>query len=146
VLEVGAGGRIAGFDVEAEELLRAADDAGLGDGGERGGDDACGVDVGGFEGGGELALLGVCAPEAGEERLAAQTSEVHGDVGGAAGALVTVCVAKDGDGGFGGDAVDVADDVAVEHEIANNEDADVFEAAFEEAEDAVKFGKHSRLG
>ncbi len=145
VFDVGAGGGFAGFDVEAEELLGAADDAGLGDGGKGGGDDAGGVDVRGFEGGGELALLGVGAPEAGEEGLAAEPGEVHGDVGGAAGALVAMGVAEDGDGGFGGDAVDVADDVAVEHEVADDEDADVVEAAFEEAEDAVEFGKHSRL-
>ena len=54
-------------------------------------------------------------------------------------------VAQNGHGGFGGDAVDVADDVAVEHEVADDEDADIVEAAFEEAEDAVEFGKHSRV-
>jgi hypothetical protein len=51
-------------------------------------------------------------------------------------------VAEDGDGGLGRDAVDVADDVAVEHEVADDEDADVVEAAFEKAEDAVEFGKN----
>ncbi len=85
------------------------------------------------------------APEAGEQRLAAEAGEVHGDVGGAAGSLVAVRVAEDGDGGFGGDAVDVADDVAIEHEVADDEDTDVVEAAFEEAEDAVEFGKHSKV-
>jgi hypothetical protein len=145
VLDVLGGMGLAGFDVEAEELLRAADDAGLGDGGEGGGDDAGGVDVRGFEGRGELALLGVGAPEAGEEGLAAEAGEVHGDVGGAAGALVTVGVAEDGDGGLGGDAIDLAEDVAVEHEVADDEDADVVEAAFEEAEDFVEFRKHSKV-
>jgi hypothetical protein len=145
VLDVLGGMGLAGFDVEAEELLRAADDAGLGDGGERGGDDPGGVDGCGFEGSGELALLGVGAPETGKESLAAEAGEVHGDVGGAAGTLVAVGVAQDGDGGFGGDAVDLAEDVAVEHEVADDEDADVVEAAFEEAEDAVEFRKHSRV-
>jgi len=84
-------------------------------------------------------LFGVGSPEAGEEWLATEAGEVHGDVGGAAGALVAVRVAEDRDGGFGRDAVDVADDVAVEHEVADDEDADVVEAAFEEAEDAVEF-------
>ena len=65
------GRRVAGLDVEAEELLDAADDAGLRDGGERAGDHAEGVEPGGVEDGGEVGALAVVAPEAGEEGLAA---------------------------------------------------------------------------
>src|SRR5258708_52865 len=65
-------GCVGALDVEAEELLGAADDAGLGDGGERGRDYADGVDAGAFEDGCEFGLLGVVAPEAGEKGLAAE--------------------------------------------------------------------------
>ncbi len=138
------GGRgIAALDVEAEELLGAADDAGLGDGGERAGDDAGGVDAGAVEDGGQLGLLGVVAPEAAEEGLAAEAGEVHGDVGCAACALVAAGVAEDGNRGFGRDALDVAVDVAVEHDVADDEDFELAEAALEQIQNGMKLRQHA---
>ena len=72
------------------------------------------------------------APEAGEEGLTAEAGEVHGDVGGAAGALVALGVAEDGDRRFGGDAVHLAEDVAVEHEVAGHQHLQLAEAAFQQ--------------
>ncbi len=43
----------------------------------------------------------VIAPETGEEGLAAEAGEVHGNVGGATGTLVALGVAEDGDGRLG---------------------------------------------
>ena len=70
---------------------------------------------------GQFSALGVVAPEAGQNGLAAEAGEVHGDVGCATGTLVTPGVAEDGDGRLGGDALDVAVDVAVEHDVADDE-------------------------
>ena len=67
---------------------------------------------------GQLCLLGIGAPEAGEVCLAAEAGEVHGDIGSAAGSRVALGVAEDGDRSLGRDAVHLADDVAIEHEVA----------------------------
>ena len=100
-LRLGGGRSVAALDVQTQQLLRAADDAGLGDGGQRAGDDAYGVDASALEDCGEFSLLGVVAPEAGEEGLAAEASEVHGDVGRAAGALVARAWRMTGTGASG---------------------------------------------
>ncbi len=69
----------------------------------------------------QLGLLGVVAPEAGEKGLAAEAGEVHGDVGRAAGALIALRVAEHRHRSLGRDALDVAVDVAVEHDVADHQ-------------------------
>ena len=56
-----------------------------------------------------------------ENGLAAEACEIHGHVGGSASPLIAPRVTKHGNGGLGRDALDVAVDVAVEHDIADNE-------------------------
>ena len=84
-----------------------------------------GVDVGAFRGSAaRVVLVGVGAPESRRGRPGSRGRRGwHGDVGGSAGAGVALGVAEDGDRGLGGDAVDLAEDVAVEHEVADDEDA-----------------------
>ena len=103
-----------------------------------------GVDVGAVEDGGELGLLGVSRPEAAEEGLASESGEVHGDVGCAPGALVTASVAEDRDRRLGRDALDVAVDVAIEHDVADDEDSELAEAALEQIENGMKLRQHAR--
>ena len=142
-LRFGGWGCVAALDVEAKQLLGAADDAGLGDGGERAGNHAYGVDAGSLEDGGEFSLLGVVAPEAGEKGLAAEAGEIHGDVGCAAGTLVAPGVAEDRNWSLGRDALDVAVDVAVEHDVADDEHLELTEAALEQVQNRMKFRQHA---
>ena len=141
-LELDGGDRIGGLDIKPEELLTAADDAGLRRGGMGRGDHAEGVDAGGFEQAGELFLFGVIAPEAGEEGLAAKAGEVEGNIRGAAGAIVALGVAQNGNRGFGGDAIDFALDVAIKHDVADDKDAEVAETALKEGENVMKVWQH----
>ncbi len=133
-LGIGGGGHVAALDVETEQLLGAADDAGLGDGGERGRHHAYRVYAGAFEDGCKFSLLGVAAPEAAEKGLAAEACEIHGDVGCAAGTLVAPGVAENGNGCLWRDALDVAVDVAVKHDVADDEHLELTEAAFQQVQ------------
>ena len=87
---------------------------------------------------GQFGLLRVAAPEAGKKGLAAEAGEVHRDVGCATGALVPLRMAEDRDRSLGRDALDVAVDVAVEHDVADDEDLELAEAAFEQVQDRMK--------
>lgn len=107
-----------------------------------GGDHAEGVDAGGFKQAGELFLLGVVAPEAGEEGLATEAGEIEGDVGGTTGAIVALGVAEDGNRGLWRDAIDFALDVAVEHDVADDKDAEVAKAAFKEGKNVMEIRQH----
>jgi hypothetical protein len=71
-LRVDGGKAVAALDVEAQELLIAAYDAGFRDGGIGAGDYAYGVDAGFCEDSCKFQLLGVVSPEAAEEGLAAE--------------------------------------------------------------------------
>ncbi len=112
--------------------------------GSEAGDYAYGVDAGALQDCGQLGLLGVAAPEAREKSLAAEAGEVHGDVGCAAGTLVALGVAEDGNRSFGRDALDVAVDVAVEHDVADDKHFELTEAAFEQVQNRMKFRQHVR--
>jgi hypothetical protein len=50
---------------------------------------------------------------------------------------------EDGDGGFGGDALDIAMNVAVEHDVTDDEDPELTEASFEQVQNGVKFRQHA---
>ena len=141
-LRVFGRGHIAALDVEPQQLLIAADDACLRDGRRGGRDDADGVDTGTIEDGGELCLLGIGAPKAGEIGMAAEAGEVHGDVGCAARSLVPLGMAEDGDGGLGRDAVDFTGDVAIEHEVADDKHTELSKAAFKKVQSCVEIRKH----
>ncbi len=70
-------------------------------------------------------------------------SEVHGDVGCAPSALVAAGVAEDGDRSFGRDALDVAVNVAVEHDVTDDEDLELAEAALQQIENGMKLRQHA---
>ncbi len=137
---------VAALDVEPKKLLVAAYDAGLRDGGQTAGDDAYGVHPSAVEDGKQLVLLQIVAPEAAEDRLATEPGEVHRHVGGPSGTLVALGVANDRDRGFGRDAVDVAVDVAVEHDVAYYQYFELAETAFEEVQNGMQFGQHTWEG
>jgi len=77
----------------------------------------------------------VCANDADDADGCAQCREVGGDAARAAEAEFFALVMEDGDGGFGGEAFGVAVHVAVEHEVAEEDDVAAREALdeFDEA-------------
>ena len=141
----GSGRELLAFDIEAQKLLGTADNAGLRDGGQRTSDHAEGVHAGAVEDGGQLGLFAVRTPEAGKEASAAETGEVHGNVGGAARAFVASRVPKHRDGCLGRDAINFAVYVAIEHEIADDQHPDLVEAAFEQLQNCVHIAEHRRV-
>jgi len=74
--------------------------------------------------------------------LRTERGEVADDVAGPAGDEGLAGHAHDGDGRLGGDAVDLAEDVAVEHEVADDQELQLGEATFEQIQDGSKIRKH----
>ena len=128
-----------GFAVQAAELLALDENAGF--------DDRLGV-AGGGEGGdfflSERGLQGstgfVVAEVADDGRLGAEGSEVERDVGGTAGGGGFTLDVYDGDGSLGRNAGGVAPEIAVEHHIADDEDAASGEAVEEVLQASVRRG------
>ena len=143
---LGLGGwrRVTALDVEPQKLLHAADDAGLGDGWERARDYANGVDAGALQDRRQFSLFGVGAPEAAEKGLAAEAREVHGDVCCTTRSLVSPGVPKGRNRGLGRDALYVAMDVAVEHDVADYQHLELAEAALQQVQNRMKFRQHAR--
>ena len=139
------GAGIAALDIQPQKLLHTADDPGLRDGGVRAGDYAECVDVGTFEDSRKLSALGILSPEACEEGLAAEAREIHGNVGRAACALVSLRVAQYGNGSLGRDPVYLADDVAVQHQVADDEHFELAKTAFQQIQNWSKFREHDSL-
>jgi hypothetical protein len=135
------------FLVEAEHLLGVAvlceaDKADFGGGGAVGAaEDGVGVDLLGGEEIEEEASLEIVAAGGGDEDFGAEGGECGGDVAGAAGALFAVAFLDDGDGGLGGEAFGVAEDVFVDHDIAEEEDARAGEF-FDEGDEGFGGGGH----
>ncbi len=100
--------------------------------------------LGTFEDRGQFCLLGVTAPETAEEGLAAEPGEIHGYVCCSAGTLVALGVANDWNRGLGRDALHLAVDVAVEHDVTNDQYFELTEATLKQVQDRVKFGQHER--
>ena len=110
-----------GFLVEAAELLVSDHDPGFDDGWAPGGVEAfVEEDAGLVEEGVELVAFLVLADPSADFGPSAEALEVEGDVGGTAGHVVLAVYIDDGYGGFGGDPVGVAKDVAVEHEVSDD--------------------------
>jgi hypothetical protein len=91
-------------------------------------------------------MVSIVAPEAGQKRLAAETGEIHCHIGRATGAGVPLSVPQHGNGRLRGDAVDLAQDVTIQHEVAHHEDLQTAETSLEEAKKRFSFGQHVREG
>ena len=92
----------------------------------------------------QFGLFRVAAPEAAQEGLAAEAREVHGDVGCTAGSLVPLGMPKDRNRGLGRDALYVAVDVAVEHDVADHQHLELTEAALQQVQNRMKFRQHAQ--
>jgi hypothetical protein len=138
------------FLVEAEHLLGMAvlgeaDEADFGGGGSVGAaEDGVGVYFLGGEEVEEEASLEVVTAGGGDEDFGAEGGEGGGDVAGAAGALFAVAFLDDGDGGLGGEAFGVAEDVFVDHDVAEEKDARAGEF-FDERDEGVGGGGHGGI-
>ena len=116
------------FLVGADDLLRGCHVAAFADGGAGGGGDEGGDDAG--YGGGEAAdgAAGVVVGEqSDQDGAAAEGGDVVGDVAAAAQHLAGFAQADHGDRRLGRDAVDIAAQEAVEHDVADAQDGDTGE-------------------
>ncbi len=82
----------------------------------------------------QLNAVRVLARQSKENRFRSQTGDIHRDIGRAARTLVAMAGVDDGDRSFRRDALDVAPDVAVEHNVANHEDPRIAPVVFDEAD------------
>ena len=137
------GNGIGAFDIEAEELLAAPDDAGLGRGGGARRETMPRVSTRAASSSEASWVASASSPQRPARKAwQPRPARLRGDVSGAAGAIEALGMAEHGDRGFGRDAVDLALNVAVEHDIADDEDAEVGEAALKQGEDGVEVGEH----
>jgi hypothetical protein len=115
------------FVVEPHHLLRVtvlgqAHQTHLGDGGARGGGkDTTGIGATGGELAADLSAGGVFADHADDAALAAQTAQTGGDAAGAAKGGLFVIKVQDGHGGFLRKPLGVAEEVAVKHQVAQQQ-------------------------
>ena len=113
------------LEVDAQQLLRAADDAQLDDRRQPRVALEQGLDAALAEQGFEPVSVLVVADGGDQARVGAERLDVPGHVGGAAEPLLLLARmdANDGHRRLGRDAVDGAEPVAVEHGVADDEDA-----------------------
>lgn len=134
--------RSAVFEIEPQHLLVAAQHSELGGGGPPVGEQAAAVDTGVGQQLIQPLPAFVLADNAGKQDPAAETGEVIGHVAGAAEGGVLVGDAGDRHGRLGRDALDFAEVVAVEHDVADDEDGDVADAFLQQFPYLATIVKH----
>ena len=118
-------GRGGLFEIGAQQLLPAAHDTELEGGGGVGADDEVFADAGCVELVLEGVARGIVAYASEQCAHGAQACDIEGHVGGAAGVVLGVFDVDYGDGGFRGDAAGGAVPVAVEHDVADDQNVHV---------------------
>ena len=93
----------------------------------------------------ESEPIGVVAAKAKQGRLCAKAGDVHRNIGCAPGLLGAMRGPHDRDGRFGRDSFHVAPDVAVEHDVANNQHSGIAPVTLDELDDAVEILNHREV-
>ena len=119
------------FEVDAQELLVAGDDAGFDGGGDGFVAHQGGLHAAFFHQFVQFVARFVVADNRQQHGLSAQRGDVAGDVGCAARAVFGALDFRHGNGRFGRDAGGVAEPVAVEHHVARYQHARLLQAGFQ---------------
>lgn len=122
---------VAAFDIQPQQLLHSADDSSLRDSRQRTGNNANRIYTCATQQGLQFALFGIGSPEPCKDRLTAESRKIHGHVRCAACALIPLSVAEHWYRCLRRDALDLAMNVAVKHDVSHNEDLELREFTFE---------------
>jgi hypothetical protein len=115
------------LDIQPDELLVAADDAHLGDGRHVPEPRRAKIDPDVAKHLGQQIRRFIVSGHPDQNRPGSQRCDVEGDIGGASGSLLHPADVDHRNGGFGRDTLGVTMPVAVQHDVADNQNAGVTE-------------------